>query len=210
MVDAGNALPAAFQLVLHAQFLQQEFRAHLDAVAQAHGFDARVPLHVAGEHGHRVGVVEEKGIRADFLHIPGEVVHDGNGAQGTHDTANPQGIADGLAQTVLLGYLEVDDGAGVIEAHLDGVDYESGPPEGFLPIFNSQIGGDLPVSALGPVHGGDDLKALLQADGIDVVQSEFPVPEGLGTHAVSQHIADKHGAARAHKSDLIHIASSCL
>ena len=57
VVDAGDELPAALQLVLHVQGLQQVLRADLNTVAQTHGFDVGVTLHVAGEDGHGVGVV---------------------------------------------------------------------------------------------------------------------------------------------------------
>ena len=49
---------------------------------------------------------------------------------------------DSLAQAVLFRHLKVDDGAGIVQPHLDGVDHKGRAPQGFLPVFHPQVGGD--------------------------------------------------------------------
>ena len=208
MVDAGDQLPAAFQLVLHAQLFQQLFRADLHTVAQTHGLNAGVALHIAAEHGHGVGVVQEQRVGAYFPHILGEIVHHGDGAQGAHDATDAQRIADGLSKAVLLGHLKVDNGAGVIQAHLNGVDDETRAAQSFLAVFHAQMLGDAGMAALGLVHGGNDLIAFFQPGRVDVVQGVFPILQRVRAHAVAQNVAHEHCAARAHKGDLIHDGSS--
>ena len=179
------------------------FGADLHAVAQAHGLDAGVAQHVPGEHGHGIGVVQEQGVRADLLHVPGKVRHDGNGAQGAHDAADAQGVADGLAQAVLLGHLKVDDGAGVVQAHLNGVDDEVRAPQGVLAVLHPQVGTRFCHSRpLVWLHGLQDGLALLEALPVDVVQGEGAVPQLGHAHAVADDVAGKDGAARAHKGNL--------
>ena len=73
MIDTGDQFSSAFQLVFHPQFFQQFLRTYLYAMAQTYGTDLCVSLHIAGQHRHRVGVVEEKRVRADRLHILGEM-----------------------------------------------------------------------------------------------------------------------------------------
>ena len=202
MVDARDELLAAGELVLHAQLLEQGLGADLHAVAQAHGLDPGVAQHVPGEHGHGVGVVQEQGVRANLLHVPGKVRHDGNGAQGAHDAPDAQGVADGLAQAVLLGHLKVDDGAGVVQAHLNGVDDEVRPPQGVLAVFHPQVALDFAIAALGLAHGLQDGLALLEPLPVDVVQGKGAVPQLGHAHAVANDVAGKDGTARAHKGNL--------
>ena len=173
-------------------------------MAQAHGLYVGVPQHVPGEHGHGVGVIQEQGVGAHLLHIPGEVVHHRDGAQGPHNAPDAQGVGDGLAQAVLFGHLKVDDGAGVVQPHLDGVHHEIRPPQGVLPVLHPQVGGDFRVAPHGLVHGADDLRALRQPGAVNVVQGEFRLPQYRAAQAVPQHVPGKDGAARPHKSDLFH------
>ena len=98
MVDARDELLSALQLVLHVKSFQETLGADLNAVAEAYGLYIGVALHIAGEHGHGIGVVQEQGIGADLLHIRSEVPQHGDGAQGPHDAADAEGIGDGLTQ----------------------------------------------------------------------------------------------------------------
>ena len=205
MVDARDELLAAGELVLHAQLLEQGLGADLHAVAQAHGLDPGIAQHVPGEHGHGVGVVQEQGVRANLLHVPGEVRHDGNGAQGAHDAPDAQGVADGLAQAVLLGDFKVDDGAGLVEAHLDGVYHKLGAPQGLLAVLHAQIGFQhSPALVDILVDGGQNAVALVQPLAVNVIQGNLAFPQGGGAHHVAQHVAGKHRAAGAHKSNFQH------
>ncbi len=109
--------------------------ADLYAVAQSHCFHAGVPLHVAGQHGHGVGVIQKPGIRADLSHVIGKVLKHRDGAQRAHDAADSKGVAYGLAQTVFFRDFKVSDGTGVVSPYLNSVDHKVGSPEGFLPVF---------------------------------------------------------------------------
>ena len=174
-------------------------------MAQAHSLHAGVALHVAGEHGHGVGVVEEQRVGADLFHIPGKVLQHGDGPQGPHNAANAQGVGDGLAQAVLLGDFKVDDGAGLVEAHLDGVHHKLGVPQGLLAVLHSQIGlDDGPALVDVLVDGGQNAEALVQAGAVDIVQGDLAFLQGGSAHHVAQHIAGEHGAAGAHKGDFQH------
>ena len=115
--------------------------AHLHAVAQAHRLDGGVALHIAGQHGHGVGVVEEPRVRAHLSHIVGKILHHGNGAQSAEDAANAQRIGDGLAQAVLLGHFKVRYRAGLVQTHLNGVDHIGlAPRSASRAVFHAQIG----------------------------------------------------------------------
>ena len=211
VVDAGDKLLAALQLVLHAQAFQQVLGAGLHAVAQAHGLHAGVALHVAGEHGHGVGVVEEQRVGADLFHIPGKVLQHGDGPQGPHNAANAQGVGNGLAQAVLLGDFKVDDSAGLVETHLDGVHHKLGAPQGLLAVFYAQIGFQhSPALVDILVDGGQNAVALVQPLAVNVIQGNFAFPQGGGAHHVAQHVAGKHRAAGAHKSNFQHFLYSLL
>ncbi len=94
----------------------------LHAVAETDRLDRRRPVHRHAEHRHRVRVVEEEDVRADLLHRPPEIEHHRDGAQGAHDAADAQGVADRLAQTVALRDLEVDHRRRPVAADLDHVD----------------------------------------------------------------------------------------
>ena len=139
VVDARD-LPLHPFVIGHAKAFQQSARADLHAMAQADGLDAGQAEHRACQSAHGVGVVQKPGVRADFLHVPGKIQHHGDGAKRAEDAANAQGVGDGLAQAVLFGHLKVRDRAGVIQAHLDGVDHIVGPAQGLLAAGDAQIG----------------------------------------------------------------------
>ena len=67
----------------------------------------RLALHGPAEHGHGVGVVQQIGVRAVPLHVPGDVEHHRDGAQGAEDARWPAGVADVRVHAVLLGDQDV-------------------------------------------------------------------------------------------------------
>ena len=205
VVDAGDGLAVAGELVGHAKMLQQAAGADLDAVAKAHGLHLGIAQHVARQHGHRVGVVQQPGVGADLLHVPGEFGHDGDGPQAAHDAADAKGVGDGLAQAVLFGDLEIDDGGRLIAADLDGVDHEPGPTQGLPAVFRAEIGADhRPALVDVPVQGLQNLLALPEPDRVDVVQGDLAAAQGRGTHDVAQNVPGKNGAAGTEEGDLEH------
>jgi len=209
VVDAGDQLLAPFKLVLHAQRLEQASGTDLDRVAQSDRLDAGMPEHVAGQHRHRVGVVDQEGVGADFLDVAGEIGHDRDGAQRPHDAADPERVGDRLAQAVLFRDFKVDDRAGVVAADLDGVDDEGRAAQGIPAVFDPEITLD-PRSPLVDVvvDDGQHHLRLLEPVCVDVVQADLAVAERFGRHAVAQDIFGKNGAAGAHKGNLDHVRSS--
>ena len=117
----------------------------------------------------------------------------------------PQGIGDGLTEAVLFGHLKVDDGTGVVEADLDGVHHEVCAAQGILAVGNAQILGDLGAALVDVlIEEVDHDIGLLQAIGVDVVEGEFKVAEGIGAHGVADDVLGKYGAACTHECDLSH------
>ena len=205
VVDAGDELAAALELILHAETLQQVARAGLHAVAEADGLHIRVALHIAGEHRHRVRVVEEPRVGADRLDVAGEVLEHRYRAQGAHDAADAERVGDRLAQAVLLRDLEVDDGAGLVEADLDRVDDKVCAAQRLPAVFNAAVGLERgPVLVCVVVDGAEDDVGLLKAFRVDVVKCDFAFAERGRAHAVAEHIARKDRAAGAHKGDFWH------
>lgn len=72
----------------------QHSRRPLDAVAKSRDPHVRRALHGPAKHGHRVGVIQKQGVRAEPLDVPGDVAHHGNGAQRPEDAGHAAGVAD--------------------------------------------------------------------------------------------------------------------
>ena len=189
----------------HAHAVQEGIGTDLNAVAKSHGVDGGVSLHVARQRSHGVGVVEEPGVGTDLSHIVCEILKNGDGAQGAEDTANAQGVCYGLAEAVLLGHLKINDGAGVVQAHLNGVYHEICPTESILALGHAQVLGDLGAVLVDVlVQCGDHDVGFFQSLGVNVVKSKFEIPKRLATHGVADNVFGKNGAARTHERDLSH------
>ena len=174
-------------------------------MAKADGLYIGVALHEAGQHGHGVGVVQEPGVGADSLHILGKIGQHGDGTQGAEDTADAQGIGDGLTQTVLLGDLKIGDGAGIVAAHLNGVDHKIGTAQSIAAVSNAQILADLGTTLVDVlIENGDHGVGLFQALLVNIVQSDLKVAQGRGEHRVTQNVFGKYCAAGTHKCDFSH------
>ena len=142
VIDAGDAPLGVGRSLLHPQPLEQARHARLHRVAQPDRAHAGFVQHRAGDHRHRIGVVEQPGVRRHLLHVAGEVEHHRNGAQGPEDAADAERVGDGLPQPVLLGHVEVDHRTRLVAAHLDGVDHEIGAAQCFLARVGAQVGLD--------------------------------------------------------------------
>ena len=169
--------------------MQNGGHADLYAVAKTHGLNARMLLHVTRKDRHGVGVVEEPCIGADLFHVTCKVLENVDGSHTAHDTADAQGIGDGLTETVLLGDLKVNDGAGVVQTDLDSIHHEIRAAQSVLALFRAKILLD-GSSALvdGVVHSGDEEIRLLQSCGINVVQCDLHVMECGTQHGVTQNV----------------------
>ena len=177
-------------------------------MAESYGLDLSVALHVAGEHGHGIGVVQEPGIGTNRLHVLCKVPQYGDGSQGAHDAADAHGVTDGLAQAVFLRHLKVDDGTRIVQSHLNGIDHEVGSTQGLSAVLHAQIGLDDSTSFIGIfVDCTEDDLRLLKALGIDVIQSDLAVSQHGSTHTVPQHVSGKYSAASPHKCDFWHSLS---
>ena len=203
VVDARD-LPLYLLVIFHVQLAQQALAADLHAVAKAHGLDAGGALHGAAQHGHGIGIVQKQGVRANLFHIPGEVQHHRDGAQGAEDAADAQGIGDGLAKAVALGHLKVDDRAGLIAAHLDGVDHIIGAAQGILALLHAQIGLDFGLAAVVAVDGLQHQFGLIQPLSVNIVQRDGGILQSRGHHTVAQHVFGKNRAASTHKGNFRH------
>ena len=204
VVDARD-LFADGALRLKSDFLEKSVRADLNAVAKTYGLDGSVSLHKAGEDRHGVGVVEEESLGADLSHILCEIVENGDGAESAENAADAEGVGDGLTESVLLRDLEVDDGARVVTADLDGVNYEGSIAESILAFSNAEVLLDSSavfVDIL--VEGADHYVGLFKSFGVDIVKSDFGIPKGGSHHNVAEHVLGKNSTARAHKCDLDH------
>ena len=202
MVDAGNQLLPPLQLVLHAKAPEKILGADLNAVAQAHGLNTGIAQHEACKNGHGIGVVQEKGIGADLLHIPGKGLHYRDGPQAPHNTADPQGVGNGLPQAVFLGNLKVNHGTRIVAAHLDGIDHEISSPQGLFPLLLPQIApqpGTVFVHI--GVNGLQNPLAFLQPHRVNVIKRNLTVPQRGSTHDIAQNIPGKNGASGTHKSN---------
>ena len=203
MIDAGNQRPDG-GIIVHAQPFQQPFGAHLHAVAQADGFDRCEPLHVPGQHRHGIGVIEEPGV-GTFLHdVAGEILQHGNGAQCPEDAADAQRIADGLPQAEAPGHLKIRHRAGAVQADLDGVDHIFRTAKGLPAVLRAQIGRDDRFAAHVAPQRFQHPPAVLQPDGVDVVQGKFAVLQRIIEHTVADHILHKNAGTGAHEYDFRH------
>ncbi|OQA87503.1 MAG: hypothetical protein BWY31_00671 [Lentisphaerae bacterium ADurb.Bin242] len=204
-VRGVNSFAVMLFIVVHPEGVQQRFHADLDRMAEADGLDGSSAEHRAGEHRHRIGVVQEPGVRADFLHVVRKVQHDGNRPEGAEDAADAEGVGDGLAQPVFFRDLEVDHGRGLIAAHLNGIDHEMGSLESFLPVGRAQVSGDLRASLIDVfIQVLQNGQGFLQAVRIDVVQRDFGILKRFPAHAISKHVLGENSAARSHESDFRH------
>ena len=106
--------------------------------------------------------------------------------------------------------LKIDHSAGLIAADLNGIYHEISAAESFFPVLHAQVGlqaGHSAVDIL--VDDGQNLEALVQTNGVDVVQRDLAVPQNLRTHHIADDVAHEHSTARAHKCNL-HIGISSL
>ena len=59
---------------------------------------------------------------AELFHVLQHTLEYRNGTQTAHNAANSQRVSDGLSQAVLLGYIKVDDGTGLVSTDLKHAD----------------------------------------------------------------------------------------
>ena len=111
-------------------------------MAETDGFDLRVALHITGQDRHGIGIIEEKGIRADLLHISRKALQHRNCAKSSHNSADSKGVGDGLLKAIFLRNLKICDCAGLITAYLDGIYNKCCIPQGVFSVFHAEISFD--------------------------------------------------------------------
>ena len=114
--------------------LGQERLGVTDRVAQAvHPAELAALVHRPGQHGHRVAVAEQVGVRADLGHVPGQRHRHRDRAQAAEDPADAQRVPDRLAHPVPGRDVEVGPGGGV-PADLHLVDDIAGSGQRRAPV----------------------------------------------------------------------------
>ena len=106
VVDAGALVGDV--LVRNVDHLGELLRRALHAVTEADRADRAGAADRPAIHRHRIDVLQEDRIRTMLLHQPAVFEKHRNRAKSAHDAADAEGIADRLAESVLLRNLEVD------------------------------------------------------------------------------------------------------
>ena len=175
------------------------------------GVDVGIAKHIARQHSHGVGVIEEQRTGTDGSHILGKVFQYGDSAKRTEDTADSEGVGNGLTQTVLFGNLKVCDGTRLVETHLNGVDDEIGATERITAIFHTKIfadGGATVVDVF--VERRHHSVGFLKTCGINVIKGVLKIRKCLTEEGVTDDIFGKDGASRTHKCDFSHFFARTL
>ena len=120
-------------LVRRADPLGQHHGRALHAVAQPGQLDEGLALHGPAQHGHRVGVVEQDRVRAVALHVPDDVQHHRDGAQGAENARRAARIADVDIHAIFLGDLDVV-APDLCAASQDGDQDDIGVSQRFRPV----------------------------------------------------------------------------
>ena len=191
MIDSGD--PALYRIVIADPQLVQDGRsADLHAVAEADCLHACISQHGAGQHSHRIGIIEEPCIRTYLFNISCKIHHDRNRAESSEYSADTECIRNGLLKTIFLRNLKIRDRAGIIPADLDGIDHIIGTCQCLFTILCSQIlldpcpGSRIPVDRL--QHSSRFFKANL----IDIIKRDRALGKSRCHHAVTQHIFSKY------------------
>ncbi|OPZ10311.1 MAG: hypothetical protein BWZ10_02411 [candidate division BRC1 bacterium ADurb.BinA364] len=211
MVDAGG-LPLqlvhpVLVFVEHARGVEQSPGADLDRMAQADILDAAGLLERHAQQRHRIGVIQKPGVGADGLDVPREIEHHGNGAKAAENPSDAQRVGDGLAQAVFLGNLEVDHGARLVAADLNGVDDEIGVAQRRPAHLDSVIGGDFRAAFVDVfVQRLKHHRRFLEPLGVDIVERELAVAQGGSQQTVAHDVLGEDRAAGPHEGDFGHSA----
>ena len=191
MVDTGD--PALYRLIIaNTQFVQKGRSADLYAVAETDCLHTCITQHSAGQHSHRIGIIEEPCIRAYILYIPGEIHHDRNRAEGSEYAAYAKCIRNSLPQTIFLRNLKVCDRAGIISADLDGIDHIIGTGQRLFAIIGPQMLLNPRPGSCIPVNSLQHSCRLIKTHRINIIKRNRALAKGRCHHAVTQHIFSKY------------------
>lgn len=190
VVDAGGDVVDVVDV--DADIVGELLGGPLDRVTQTDRLDGGGAGHRPAVHRHRIDIVEEGNVAGDFFHVTAHIEHDGDGAQATHDTADAQGVGNGLAQAVFFGDVEVDQRRGLVATDLKHGDGVVGVFEGLFAVG----GGDdlgFGTECLGNLVG-DDFRGF-EALGVDVKEPNLAIGEFGERKDVAEQVFCKDGTA---------------
>ena len=143
MIDTCYGFSSSFQFIFHSQFFQQSFRTYLYTVAKTYCSNLGITLHISGEHGHRIGIIQKQSIGTNFFHIPCKLFQNRNGSKGSHDTADSQCISYRLTKAVFFRYFKICYCTGFIATDLDSIHNKIRIPQSIFSVFLAQISRNL-------------------------------------------------------------------
>ncbi len=197
MVDAG-AQEVNFVL-RNVDVARNEIHGSLHTMAEADEFHFRRAQRPA-DHRHGVHVLEHIRLGAEFLHIPGQVEHNGYLPLGAEDTPGAQGVTDTLIDAIfqrdLIVVLEPFD-----PCHLEGGDHVIGVPDRFSGV------GCLPDLCRQVIGLNDSLGKRLYlrgACGAGGHQGEFGVLQAIRRQDVQHKSLTKDNTSCTYDSNLRH------
>ncbi len=157
-------------------------------------------LHGAAEHGHGIGVVKEKSVGTEFLHVPADIDHHGNCAQSPEDARHATGVTHVEVDAVFGRNLNVM-APDVDLARQNRHDHGVGALQGLFAVRC----GDHPVVPMvevhKPAHGlVDEAEPLF----VDIHESECAVLQVRKGKNVANEAAGETQAAGADKSNFSH------
>ena len=128
--------------VFDIKLIEKSSRTGLHGMAKSDRLHAGIPAEPACKLSHGIGIVKEICVRADFFHIVGEILEDGNSAQSSENSADAVRIRDSLAKSVFFRHFEVDYRARIVETDLDGVYNKISPAKCVLALLDAEIFAD--------------------------------------------------------------------
>ena len=157
-------------------------------------------LKCTAQHGHRVGVVEQNGVRAVFLHVTHDIHHRWQGTQEAEDAARTARIADIDVHAVFLGDFEV------VPPDLDAAGQDGGQNhvsafESFNPVECGRDG----CRAIAGLNQFDHcLFGEFQPLGVDVHQNDVGIFQQGESQDVAHEVGGELETTGANEGDLGH------
>ncbi len=187
--------------VFDIKLIEKSSRTGLHGMAESDRLHAGIPAEPGCKLSHGIGIVEEICVRADFFHIVGEILEDGNSAQGSKNSADAVRIRDSLAKSVFFRHFEIDYRARIVETDLNGVYNKISPAKCIFALLNAEIFADRrAVLVYIPIERRDHEIRLFESLGVDVIQRDIALAQSGSEHNIAKDILCKHGASGTHKS----------
>ncbi|MMZ60065.1 hypothetical protein D1872_221370 [compost metagenome] len=151
-------------------------------------------VHHIRQHRHRIRIIEEPGIGAYLLNIPGKVKHDRNRAQVAEDPADAQRVANRLTQSVFFRHFKIGDRTRVIPADLNGVNDVFGAAQRRFAVAVGLDGAAAPQRCR---HAVKQTFRVAQALGVNIEQRKLEPLQRFRQHHIPQHIFDEYRTSRS-------------